>query len=161
MSAGTVNYHEKEVIRMIQNILKWGGVLLLLIAAIHDIRRRTVPRWTLAAAGALSAAAVTAGLLSGSTSPVYLAFALLPGILLLSLSFLSGEGIGYGDGLMGLCIGPVFGAEAMAAGICMAFFLSALLSVVLLVLRRADRKTRLPFIPFLAAAMGGVCVVLG
>ncbi|MCR5675562.1 MAG: prepilin peptidase [Lachnospiraceae bacterium] len=130
---------------------------LMLVTSIRDIRKREIARWMFAAAGVLSTAAVIieiagsadTGLTAGRTI-----LSLLPGIILLALGFLSKGGIGYGDGIFALLLGPVFGLERMATGICLAFFLSAVFSVILLVRKRVGRDSSLPFIPFFAAAMG-------
>ena len=74
----------------------------------------------------------------------------------LTAAFLTREGIGYGDGILALLLGPVFGTEVMWAGLFLAFLLSALCSILLLACKKADRKTCLPFIPFLTSALGVV-----
>ncbi|MCR4764019.1 MAG: A24 family peptidase [Lachnospiraceae bacterium] len=149
----------------------YPGLLLLTAASIRDIRKREIARWMLPAAGLLSLGSVlkTAVLAAqeiaapetdAAACVMSVLCALLPGAALLGLAFLSRESIGYGDGLLALCIGPLFGWEHMAGAICLAFFLSAMVSVALLAAKRADRSTQLPFVPFLTAAMGVMCVVL-
>ena len=137
-------------------VVMGSAYLLLVCAAIHDIRRREVMRWMLAAAAGLGIIAAVTGLAGQTAEPVTLAVSLLPGGALLAAAFLTREGIGYGDGFLALLLGPVFGAENMMAGLFLAFLLSALCSIVLLALKRADRKTHLPFIPFLTSALGVV-----
>ena len=86
--------------------------------------------------------------------------AMIPGAILLWIGFISANAIGYGDGLMMFMVGPLFGVERMVEGMLLAFFVSAIVSILLIVLRKVNRKTTIPFIPFLASALGVVNFVL-
>lgn len=78
---------------------------------------------------------------------------ILPGMLAFVLAFLTKEQVGYGDaaclGVLGILVsaGSLFGA-VMAGLILLSFY-----SMILLVRKKADRKTTLPFLPFLSAGM--------
>ncbi len=133
--------------------------LLLLCAAVHDIRTKELKRWMLAAAAVLGVLAAVTEWTGGNAEPVMIGASLLPGGALLTAAFLTREGIGYGDGILALLLGPVFGTEVMWAGLFLAFLLSALCSILLLACKKADRKTCLPFIPFLTSALGVVQLV--
>lgn len=65
-----------------------------------------------------------------------------------------GRGIGYGDvrlsGVLGLALGWL-GWLYLLGGVLFGFFLGAVVGLVLLVLRVVDRRTPIPFGPFLAA----------
>lgn len=77
-------------------------------------------------------------------------FLLGGGILLLGK--LTGEQIGYGDGLI-LIVGAFFlTGKEMAVMFLTALFLCAVFAVFLFLAGRARRRMRLPFVPFLAAA---------
>jgi leader peptidase (prepilin peptidase)/N-methyltransferase len=62
--------------------------------------------------------------------------------------------MGFGDvklaGLLGLCLGFV-GLPQLAVGVLAAFLLGGLAGVTLIVLRRADRTTAIPFGPWMLA----------
>ena len=79
------------------------------------------------------------------------ACALFYGVLWL----ISPASIGLGDvklaGVLGLYLGW-FGARATLAGLLGGFVLAAVVGVVLIATRRADRKTHIPFGPFMLAA---------
>lgn len=75
----------------------------------------------------------------------------LPGLILLVVSFLTKESVGMGDGLVLCALGIFSGMKQTLAVLGMAFFLCAMLAVLLLVLRRANKKTELPFLPCLCA----------
>ncbi len=133
---------------MMTELLGFG---VLFLASVQDIRKREIPVMVFAAAAVTGTLSV---LLTMTDELQSAALSVIPGILLLAAAFLSREGIGYGDGLLVLLLGPVYGWMRLSAGICVAFLLTALVCVVLLVLRRVHRSSRLPFVPFLTAAMG-------
>jgi len=72
---------------------------------------------------------------------------LVPGAVLLLLAFCTRESIGTGDGLVFCMIGAGCGLENTVAVLGFALVCSALLAIVLLVLRKVRRKTVLPFLP--------------
>ena len=129
-------------------------LLLLLIASAVDIRKKEVPLWELGVAGALSAAKIITDLVVGSFDPLASALALVPGALFLALAFITRQGVGYGDGLLILCIGPALGLYGLALGLIISLFACSLFSGVLLLLKRAKGGTRIPYIPFLTIGMG-------
>lgn len=86
-------------------------------------------------------------------------YASIPGIFLLMVSFCTKESIGYGDGWSVLALGLFVGAEGCLAAVGIGLLLSALVSLVLLMLRKVNGKSRLPFLPFLTIGLGGWMIV--
>ncbi len=74
---------------------------------------------------------------------------ILLGVLLLILARVSAEKIGYGDALMVIVSGAYLGIFMNIRLLMWAFFISALFSLLLLILKKAGRYTRIPFAPFL------------
>lgn len=70
------------------------------------------------------------------------------GIILLFLARISSERIGYGDGLMIAVSGAYTGLFMNIRLLMWALFLSAAVSAILLIIKKADRHTQLPFAPF-------------
>lgn len=86
---------------------------------------------------------------------------LLPGAFLLLTAVVTKERIGKGDGMAVCSLGVGYGVEDVLIILLSALFTAALTAIVLLVLRRADRKTELPFLPFLFCGwMVKVCTFL-
>ena len=71
------------------------------------------------------------------------------GVILLLLARVSSEKIGYGDGLMVIVSGIFLGLFMNIRLLMWALFISALVSAVLLMIKKAGRHTELPFAPFL------------
>ncbi len=126
------------------------GIVLagLLLLALVDVKEKMIPVFPVAVAGCLL---VVYQLWQGR-SVLELLSGILPGLLLLFLSFCTRGGIGTGDGLVLCVLGIAFGAEQTVAVLGLAFVLEAVTAMLLLVFRKAGRKTELPFLP---------CVLVG
>lgn len=74
-------------------------------------------------------------------------FGMIPGALLLLLGKATSESVGYGDGYLFIVIGIYTGFSRTIGILVIALFLIAMLSIVLLIFQKANRKTELPFIP--------------
>ena len=135
-------------------IFEISMVVLLLYAAYEDIKKKSIPIYVLAISGALSTIAVGVKFFYLHESPVALLMTVIPGILLLAIAFMTNQSLGYGDGLLVLSMGPVFGLEKMILGMFLAFFLSSIISLLLYVLKKVGRKTEIPFVPFISIGMG-------
>ena len=64
-----------------------------------------------------------------------------------------GGGMGLGDAKMGLFMGALLGPRVLVA-VFVAFLLGSIVGIYLMVVKKATRKTKVPFGPFLA--IGGV-----
>lgn len=78
---------------------------------------------------------------------------MLPGMTTCILAFLTKEQIGYGDAACLAVLGCVVSDDILWTAIMGGLLLLSLCSAVLLVWKKAERKTTLPFIPFLATGM--------
>ncbi len=128
-----------------------AACLFLAAAAGQDIYRRQVSLF-------LPAAFLLPGLfccfwrLAAEGGDLYMeAVALLPGCGLCLLAGLSDGKVGWGDGLCTLILGLLAGAGPCIFAVSAGLLLLSLLCVFLLALRKADRNSRMPFLPFLAA----------
>lgn len=75
----------------------------------------------------------------------------LIGLCAIGLSMVSREQIGRGDGLVIVAIGLMLGFRKCLFAVCMASIIMTLVSVIVLILRKGNRNTKLPFIPALFA----------
>ena len=74
----------------------------------------------------------------------------LPGVLLYVVAFLTKEKIGKGDAIALIFVGLVSGVTEVLSSLFIALTVAAVLSGVLLLLKKAGKDTRIPFIPFLS-----------
>lgn len=122
--------------------------LYLLIAAGMDVKTRRVSTKLAAAAGT---AAVLAELAWRPLSAACWLAGALPGVFLLLAGRITEEAIGYGDGAAVLVCGSFLGFWGCLEVTLWGLLLTAPVSLSLIVLKKAGRKTRLPFLPFLLA----------
>lgn len=113
--------------------------------AVRDRREMELSRRELSITGIVL---FLAGFLSGAGIESRLA-GLAYGAIVVVFCIFSKEALGVADGIIILVYGVAFGLYEAAAFSFLAMVAAALVSVVLLVIRRAERKTRLPFFPFL------------
>ena len=134
-------------------------MILLVITAVIDIKKREIPAALIALGASLATAYVVYSFVNEAGCAKVVP-ALLPGAAMLLISLVTRGEVGLGDGLMLLFIGPVFGLEQTVAGLLIALFISSIFSIVVLALKKGNRKTKLAFIPFLTLGMGAamLCV---
>lgn len=126
------------------------AAVLLLIEGIRDLKTKeidmVVPVFSAVAAVILAFVGKDPGVIS-------MLFGIAEGIVLIVLSFLTKGGIGQGDGII-LCVtGLMFGWKANLIMFFWGCLICAVTSLILMILKKADRKTGIPFIPFLFPAL--------
>ncbi len=120
--------------------------IFLLICTVTDIKKREVKPAVLAIFG------LTAAVLYLILRPVGLfeeIMGVLIGLFFVALYYISEEKIGLGDGLVMTVTGIFLGGRGNASLIMMAAFMSAIVSIVFLIIKKAGRKTKFPFVPFI------------
>lgn len=131
---------------------------ILLIGSIYDGRVRCLPVWLLVVGLLGSMVIGICSAFGGQLAWWELVTGLLPGAFFLVLAAVTREQIGYGDGLVLLMLGLILGLKRAIAVSLLALLGTFAVSVMMLLLRKAGKKTRLPFVPFLCA---GFLAVLG
>ena len=125
----------------------------LVAAAFSDIRTKHLHRWFLAI-GIIPAVLLRLGMDSPGLADMLGGIAV--GVFFLAASVLSGGRLGKADGVLLLYLGAALGFTCVASLAVLAFFLSALVMTVLLVMKKITLKGSLPFVPFLLAAYTAV-----
>lgn len=123
----------------------------LLVISIMDIRRRRVPVWMLALGGALTLFTLVYRYESGKMDCFELLNGMLPGIVIMLIAFFT-QKAGCGDGVVLLCIGMAAGGGKSFLLFGASLFLISIFSIILLAMRKVGKNTRIPYLPFLAAA---------
>lgn len=139
--------------RILIMIIQIAELIVLAVIAGEDMRSMNISSWKIWILAVLSVGSAAFGMATGRGDVWYVLAALLPGVVLIGLHYITGKQIGLGDGLVTLCVGPAFGAERVLLGITAAFFSSALFSLVIIAVLRDKRKKSYPFVPFIAAGM--------
>ena len=127
-----------------------GIIVFLVLCSIQDIREKRLSVKML----------VVAGLLFLGMSLVFEEMPIekrlhniLPGMITFLLAFLTKEQIGYGDAACLVVLGIMVSAGSLFGAVMIGLILLSICSMILLAGKKADRKTTLPFLPFLSAGM--------
>lgn len=131
--------------------LNFVALLFIGAGAIYDYRKKRIPL-VLPALG--SAIALVMQLYAG-TDAMEMCVSLIPGLVFVMISFLSGQKVGYGDGLMLCLLGLLLGIEMCTMITLISQFLVCFVMLFLFVLRRVKLTDQIPFLPFLL--LGFVC----
>ena len=132
----------------------WKEILTaawLVPMCIMDTRSKSVPAWMLWIGTAAAAGVLLYEGINGRLNGWQACRALIPGLILLAVAYATGKA-GLADGVVLMLLGIFMGYEGCVAASLGGLFLIALCSGVLLMLRRVKKDTRIPFVPFLAAA---------
>ena len=129
--------------------------ILLIVGSIFDIKYKSLPGWFLMIGGVL---AVGLAVLLKPVSLWQMAGGLLLGLLLLGISFVSRGALGRGDGIFLGIIGLNLGFSTVFSIFTGALLLAAILAILLVIIKRANKNTAFPFLPFLGASYGILCI---
>ena len=120
----------------------------LAIISVFDIKSRRVSVWLLVIGGVIALPAIRWCCIAREY--LDLLKGMLPGLLFLAVAFFTRKA-GYGDGVVLLILGMVTkGKVAVLFGV--SLFLISIFSIVLLTFHKVNRNTKMPYLPFLAAA---------
>lgn len=122
----------------------------MLFCSVTDLKERKIYK---AVAGGYIALALLGHAAGHTAGPADLAAGLLPGAFCLLISWLSRQGLGYGDSVLIVGCGFSVGLWPCLTILFTAFLTSGLWGVGLLVFCRAGRKKEIPFVPFLLLGM--------
>lgn len=136
------------------NVIAGIAIIYFGVCAVFDLRHREIPLlWILLGIAAATSIDIWQ-IKEGTVTITAVCLSLLPGIFFLLTSFCTREKVGYGDGLLILAAGLFLGVYRCFLAICVGLILSACTAVFLLLFRKADRHSRIPFVPFLLCGMG-------
>ena len=131
--------------------------ILLFIAGMIDIRKKQIGKGFLMV---LMLACVAAVLFKENFGILDAAGGATIGLCAIGVSMASREQIGRGDGIVIAIVGLVLGARRCLAVVCMASFLMCFAAIVVLIMKKGDKRTRLAFLPalfvgYLLCGIGG------
>lgn len=127
-------------------------IFFLGICMIHDLREKKIPAiWIWVCLGSAAGYRICM-IVFGKSSVRECLFCILPGIVLIIFSHVSGQ-VGSGDGWLIIAGGLFLKWEAQVEFLYYAHMAAGLFSVVCLLFVHKKRKDRIPFVPFLFLGM--------
>lgn len=123
----------------------------LFVLSVFDLKKKRVPVFLLAAGMVGAGTVAIYWIIEGQSTWLQAVLGAIPGMMLLVLAYCSGK-TGYADGIVLMAIGIVKGYRNSLFVLGISLFGACLVSILLLLLRRVGKNTKLPYIPFLTAA---------
>lgn len=139
-----------------------GGYVVLfvylLVMSVYDIRKGEI-QLTISLLAAIVLLARRLSLVFGGELVFWAAFSgVLVGGVLIAVSILTGGEIGIGDGIVFMISGLIFGIYENGVLLFLSLILTAFVSAILIVAKHVGRKYTLPFVPFVFAGYGVMCI---
>ena len=130
------------------------------LCTVTDCAFQKIARGTALLGLAAGGIAAVSRILQGTENGQGIAAAVLPAAVLWGFCLLTEGKIGRGDGMMLLTLGLLLGWRLCAAVLGTACLLIALFAGIGLAAGKYGRNSRIPFAPFLLAAMAGIWVLI-
>ncbi len=135
-------------------ILNFVLLLFLSVEGIRDLRKRHISMKSTLIFGVM---AILLRIPNLSQDILDVLGGILIGFFLLFMAWITKEKIGYGDGWVFVVSGICLGFKNNMILLFMALFIAALVSAILLICKKVNKKTELPFVSFV---MPAYCLLL-
>lgn len=120
----------------------------LIALSLFDMRYRRVPVWLILPGGVLTGGVIIYQYVIEKSGAAECWFGMIPGIALLLLA-MGTRKAGWADGMVTMFLGGILGLRQCIMAVMLSLMLISVLSLLLLIFHRANRGTKVPFIPFL------------
>lgn len=131
---------------MSEKIVYAAVAAVMLLCTIADIKKKEISIWLF---GVLGLVVIVGGFTVDSIRGYRMAAGIIPGILLVILAKITEQSIGYGDGIILAEIGFITGVGRCTLILAAAMALAAFFSLGVLVIKKVDKRYRIPFVPFM------------
>lgn len=132
--------------QIIKNIRFAFVLIVLVIEAITDFKKKEV---NIVFPVFLAAAATVMLFFTKDISLINSIIGIAEGVLLILISLLTKGEIGMGDGILLAACGLMLGGKDNLIMFFFACFSSAIVSALIMLIKKADKKTKIPFVPFM------------
>lgn len=145
-----------DVLNVVNSVKYLIIFAILLWNAVHDIKYKTIIPSSLVTGSIVS---VLFLLIQKDGSVFYHISGMLAGIFLIVCSYVTKGQIGIGDGLIFCFTGILLGPGRNIYLLFIALVFCAMISSLMVATKRAGKKTKIPFVPFVAAAYPLICII--
>lgn len=136
-------------------------IIILGVICVFDIKRKKIPVYMLII---LAAAGIISNFTVGEFDIEKRIIAMLPGMILLIVSMITKQQIGYGDGMIILIIGLYIDIDDILSIVLSSFLLSSIAAIILMTVFKKKKNFEMAFSPFLLIGYGlvkGVYFICG
>lgn len=129
--------------------LQWAFLIVFLVPlVISDIKNKKISAWFIVC-GLITALIKKITTVTGMPVIWELVLQSIPGFALLILAYLAKGCLGKGDGLAVILIGNIIGFKYAVLSLFFGFVIAGIFGATMVVLRKMNRKSEIPFIPFI------------
>lgn len=136
-------------------------IIILGVICVFDIKRKKIPVYMLII---LAAAGIISNYTVGEFDIEKRIIAMLPGMILLIVSMITKQQIGYGDGMIILIMGLYIDIDDILSIVLSSFLLSSIAAIILMTVFKKKKNFEMAFSPFLLIGYGlvkGVYFICG
>lgn len=136
-------------------------IIILGVICVVDIKRKKIPVYMLII---LAAAGIISNFTVGEFDIEKRIIAMLPGMILLIVSMITKQQIGYGDGMIILIMGLYIDIDDILSIVLSSFLLSSIAAIILMMVFKKKKNFEMAFSPFLLIGYGlvkGVYFICG
>lgn len=136
-------------------------IIIFGVICVFDIKRKKIPVYMLII---LAAAGIISNFTVGEFDIEKRIIAMLPGMILLIVSMITKQQIGYGDGMIILIMGLYIDIDDILSIVLSSFLLSSIAAIILMTVFKKKKNFEMAFSPFLLIGYGlvkGVYFICG
>lgn len=136
-------------------------IIILGVICVFDIKRKKIPVYMLII---LAAAGIISNFTVGEFDIEKRIIAMLPGMIVLIVSMITKQQIGYGDGMIILIMGLYIDIDDILSIVLSSFLLSSIAAIILMTVFKKKKNFEMAFSPFLLIGYGlvkGVYFICG
>lgn len=136
-------------------------IIILGVICVFDIKRKKIPVYMLII---LAAAGIISNFTVGEFDIEKRIIDMLPGMILLIVSMITKQQIGYGDGMIILIMGLYIDIDDILSIVLSSFLLSSIAAIILMTVFKKKKNFEMAFSPFLLIGYGlvkGVYFICG
>lgn len=136
-------------------------IIILGVICVFDLKRKKIPVYMLIV---LAAAGIISNFTVGEFDIEKRIIAMLPGMILLIVSMITKQQIGYGDGMIILIMGLYIDIDDILSIVLSSFLLSSIAAIILMTVFKKKKNFEMAFSPFLLIGYGlvkGVYFICG
>ena len=126
-------------------------IIILGVICVFDIKRKKIPVYMLIV---LAAAGIISNFTVGEFDIEKRIIAMLPGMILLIVSMITKQQIGYGDGMIILIMGLYIDIDDILSIVLSSFLLSSIAAIILMTVFKKKKNFEMAFSPFLLIGYG-------
>lgn len=121
-------------------------LIVLIIEAVTDLKKQEI---NIPVSGIMAAAAIPIYFFAKDISVLNSIIGIAEGLLLILISVMTKGQIGMGDGILLAACGLMLGGKDNFLMFFFACLFSAVVSGLIMLVKKADKKTKIPFVPFM------------